>query len=184
MTRGEGLSIPGRRLALIYWTAQFRAAGLALAALPLLSLARRGGRREDPFLLGALALLAAASLLVRGLLRRGRIDPASNRMALAFLTATLALELCMSRTGGMTSPVVLLVGGVAVAGALTLAPVAYFLLAAGIGFLHTLGAVAAAEGLLVADAAQPASFSLLIVELGLLLLPGFALHATRASGPE
>lgn len=182
--RGEALSSPGRRLALLYWTAQFRAAGLALVSLPLLSSTLPGGRREDPFLLGALALLATASLLVRGLLRRDRLDPRSYRMALAFLAAALALEVCVSRTGGMTSPVVLLVGAVIVAGSLTLAPTAYLLLAAGIGFLHTLGAIAAAEGLLAAEAAQPASFSLLIVELGLLMLPGFALNATRASARE
>jgi len=161
----------GRGLAVFFLTALFRAAGLALIAITLLP---RLGRDvpADAFLYAGLLGLAGVSLLARGLVRRARLAAGGPAMAAVLLALTVLLVACIHRTGGLQSPLVVLLGALVAAGAVLLSPVALFFLLGAACLLLTLMVVATAEGRLPGEA-PPAPVSLLLIELGLIGLAGF-----------
>lgn len=168
-----------RALAVLFLTAQFRAAGLAVVAMPLLPLLGAPVARPDGLLMTALALLAVACAGVRALVNRDLIRVRGLGMTLALLLLAAVLTVCIQRTGGLLSPLVLLLGTVAVTGALTLTPLAHFQLISGICMLCTLMVIGTTEGVFPADPAPvgfAAPFTLLVVELGLVALVGFLVN--------
>ncbi|MHC4548907.1 MAG: GGDEF domain-containing protein [Planctomycetota bacterium] len=163
-----------------FLTALFRAAGLAVVVLPLLPYAGIELLRPDALLLGALLVLALAAALVRSRVRRGVMTSRSPAMAAALLVLAAALIVCIQRTGGLESPLVLLLGILVAAGALTLSPLANFFTLSGVCLLHTVAVIATAEGLVPAGLetdAAPVRSTLLLIELGFLGLVGFVVNA-------
>lgn len=162
----------GRSLSVFFLTALFRAAGLAVATLPLLPYVTT--LRPDPVLIGALLALALTAALTRVLVRRDVIDSRGTAMAAALLVLAAALILCMQRTGGLYSPLVLLLGVLVTVSALVLSPVANFCAISGICLLQTLAVTATGPDWLKGPGAPS---TLLLIELGLLGLAGFVVNA-------
>lgn len=162
----------GRSLSTFFLTALFRAAGLAVVTLPLLPYVTT--LKTDPVLIGALLALALTAALTRALVRRGAIDSRGPWMAAALLLLGAALIVCMQRTGGLYSPLVLLLGVLVTVSALVLSPVANFFAISGICLLQTLAVTATGPGWLKGPGAPS---TLLLIELGFLGLAGFVVNA-------
>ncbi|MHC4819225.1 MAG: GGDEF domain-containing protein, partial [Planctomycetota bacterium] len=107
------------------------------------------------------------------LVRRGVIDSRGPVMAAALLLLAAALIVCMQRTGGLYSPLVLLLGVLVTVSALLLSPVANFFAISGVCLLQTLAVTATAPQPL--PPAAPST--LLLIELGFLGLAGFVVNA-------
>jgi len=159
----------------------FRAAGLSVVVLACTA---AGGVQADPVLLAALSLLAVVSLLARALARRHRLDTRGLGITLFHLLLAALLITCIQRTGGLYSPLMILLAVLVAAAALELAPVANFLHLSGICLLTTFMVVATAEGLVPQSAlaasmatGAPAPFVLLLIELGMVGLVGFSLNS-------
>jgi GGDEF domain-containing protein len=168
----------GRSLSAFFLTALFRASGLAVVTLPLLPHLGVTALPPDPVLLGALVGLTLGAALTRSLVRRGVIDSRGPAMATALLVLGAALIVCAQRTGGLYSPLVLLLGVLVTASALLLSPVANFFAISGICLLQTVSVTATAQGHLPPGMAPPAAPStLLLIELGFLGLAGFVVNA-------
>ncbi|MHC4971596.1 MAG: GGDEF domain-containing protein [Planctomycetota bacterium] len=130
--------------------------------------------RPDPVLVGALLGLTLTAAVTRFLVSRGKIDSRGPLMAAALLLLAAALIVCMQRTGGLFSPLVLLLGVLVTVSALLLSPVANFFSISGVCLLQTLAVTATAPG----HATGPAAPStLLLIELGFLGLVGFVVNA-------
>lgn len=162
----------GRSLSVFFLTALFRAAGLSVVTLPLLPYVT--ALRPDPVLIGALLALTLTAALTRALVRRGTIDSRGPWMAAALLLLGAGLIVCMQRTGGLYSPLVLLLGVLVTVSALVLAPVANFFAIAGICLLQTLAVTVTAPGWMAGPGAPS---TLLLIELGFLGLAGFVVNA-------
>ena len=168
----------GRSLSVFFLTALFRAAGLAVITLPLLPYVGVTALRPDPVLIGALIGLTLGAALTRGLVRRGVIDSRGPAMATALLVLAAALIVCTQRTGGLYSPLVLLLGVLVTASALLLSPLANFFAVSGVCLLQTLAVIATAQGHLPPGMSPPtAPSTLLLIELGFLGLAGFVVNA-------
>ena len=166
----------GLSLSVFFLTALFRAAGLAVVTLPLLPYVGVTVLRPDPVLIAALLGLTLTAALTRILVRRGVIDSHGPAMTGALLLLAAALILCMHRTGGLLSPLVLLLGVLVTVSALLLTPLANFFAIAGVCLLATLSVTGATQGHLGA-APPPAPSTLLLIELGFLGLVGFVINA-------
>ncbi|MHC4134657.1 MAG: GGDEF domain-containing protein [Planctomycetota bacterium] len=146
--------------------------------LPLLPYAGVTVLRPDPVLIVALLGLTLTAALTRILVRRGVIDSRGPAMAAALLLLAAALILCMQRTGGLFSPLVLLLGVLVTVSALLLSPLANLFAISGVCLLETLAVTATAQGHLPPGLAPPAAPStLLLIELGFLGLAGFVVNA-------
>jgi len=98
-------------------------------------------------------------------------------MAIALLLPALCLAACAQRTGALESPLLLLLGVLVAVGALLLGALANFVFLSGVSLLLTLMAIVTQQQLLPlggAPAAAPAT--LLVLELGLLVLLGFSVN--------
>lgn len=172
----SGMTDPfGRRVALVYLTAQFQAAALGILLLPLLPWTGLAAWGPDPLLLAALGVAAAVALAMRGLVARGTMEPSGGAMTAGLLVLAAVLSFGIHRTGGLLSPLVLLAGALAVAAGALLTPLANFFLLSGLCLLHTLVAMAGVEA---AAAPVEAPFALLVIELGLLVMAGVVVNAT------
>ena len=168
----------GRSLSVFFLTALFRAAGLAVITLPLLPHMGVTALRPDPVLIGALVALTLGAAVTRSLVRRGVIDSRGPAMAAALLVLAAALIVCAQRTGGLFSPLVLLIGVLVTASALLLSPLANFFAISGVCLLQTLSVTATTQGHLAPGTSPPAAPStLLLIELGFLGLAGFVVNA-------
>jgi hypothetical protein len=165
----------GRRVALVYLTAQFQAAAIGVLLLALLPWTGFAAWRPDSLLLAALAVAAAISLVMRGLVARGTMEPSGAAMTAGLLVLAATLSLGIHRTGGLLSPLVLLDGALAVAAGMLLTPLANFFLLSGLCLLHTVVAMAGVEA---APAPTEAPFALLVIELGLIVLAGVVVNVT------
>lgn len=159
----------GRSLSIFFLTALFRAAGLSVVTLPLLPYLGVTVLRPDPVLVGALLGLTLTAAVTRFLVSRGVIDSRGPLMAAALLLLAAALIVCMQRTGGLFSPLVLLLGVLVTVSALLLSPMANFFAISGVCLLQTLAVIATAP--------SPAPSTLLLIELGFLGLAGFVVNA-------
>lgn len=159
-----------RRAAVSFLTALFRAAGLTVAVLPLL--ARRGvPAGADGILLSGLALLAIGCWALRAAVRRNRIAVDGGAMALGLLALVALVSVCIWRTGGLVSPLFLLLAALTLTGALTLAPLYNFVTVAGVSVC--------ACAIALAGAAAPVA--LLIVQLGTLAGAAFLVNDLRTA---
>lgn len=156
-----------RRVAVAYFRALGRGGLLGLATLPALGWAVSGDPRPDPLLASGLATVSLLSLLLGSLLRRRRLRLEGPGMAAAVLVLAGAATLCMLPTGGVRSPLVLLLATVVGLGGLTLAPLGGFLAMSGISLLLGIVAISDPQGPPVRD---------LVVQLGLLGLFGFVVN--------
>jgi len=146
-------------LAVFLLTALFRGAGLGVVALAALAWLD-AGPAFDSWLAAGLAGLALGAWGVRGLVRRG-LSPHGARMAAALALLAVAIEICAARTGGLASPVVVVLGALVATAALSLAPLVNFAFLSVVCLQHVLLAMRG-DG----------PVSVLVVELGLLLLLG------------
>jgi GGDEF domain-containing protein len=153
-----------RRVAVAYFRALFRGSLLALVAFAAATLAL-GGARPDMLLAAGLATVCLLSLLWARLLRARALQ--GPGMVAAILLLAAASTLCMVPTGGIRSPVVLLVATSAAVGGLTLGPVGVLVAMSGISVLQ-------AALVLLEPAAPPVRE--LVVQLALLGLLGFVVN--------
>jgi len=155
----------------LFLTALFRAAGLGLAAVALAPAAGVDAPR-DGILLVALAAAAVLALLARAVLRRE--EPEARAVPLAVLLTALAVAViaCAHRTGGLASPLVVVLGGVALLAAYVLPPLPHFLSLGVLCLAHTAMTVAMAR----TGPVDPEASALLVVELGLTVLAAGTLN--------
>ncbi len=158
----------------LFLTALFRAAGLAVLVFALAPLAGVDLSR-DALLLAALAVVATLSILARALLRRDAVEYRAGVVALLLTGIAVGVTVCIQRTGGLSSPLIVVLGGVALAGALLLPPLLHFVTLSAICLAQTFMVVAAADGTWPARGPRvPEPFALLVVELGLMVLAASA----------
>lgn len=179
------------RLVMAFFTAMTLAALAGLVAIPLLEHRLSGGWAADGLLLAGLGGIAALSLLARILVRTRRLRPGSRGTGLILFTLSLLLLACIVRTGGILSPLFVLLFALAGLLALTAKPAsnvlglcALALAYCAVGLLSAKGAI---EGGRILDASGGAlslrdHFPVIAVQLCVLVLFGVSLNllAVRA----
>jgi len=144
---------PASRLAVSLLSALFRAVGVFVCLLPVLSRFEIPGWSLDPLLVCALGAVGLGTWALRGWVRRSGVDLSEGPIVVAFVAVSLPLAVAIQITGGFASPLVVLLGGLMATAALLLAPVSNFLFASGAILVLTTSAMAAGEGWLPGAAA-------------------------------